>query len=749
MSSALLLCVRFYDGRYHGQPEWPPSPARLFQALVAGAARGKRLDPEDRSAFAWLEQLAAPIIVAPAMRVGRGSTIYVPNNDLDAVGGDPRRVSEIRTAKLVKPRLLDARLPLVYAWTFEHGDLHASRICTIAERLYQLGRGIDMAWAWGEIVDVAKLEARLHEYGGVLHRPSDRGEGRSLACPQDGSLDGLERRFRKSGQRFTRIKTGRKSQELFSQAPKPRFGAVDYNSPPQVFLFELRQTAHQSQFATWPLTSIAKLVETVRNGAATKLEKAYGKSEKEKVLVMPVFGLRRDTTEADKAARIKIVPLPSIGSVHLVPSIRRVLVEVPPNCPLSAEDVAWSFSGLDLNVDYRSGEVLGEDKPVLVSTDDQSMLLHYGADEGHRVWRTVTPAVLPESGARRRIDPRELLQELAGSRNGAATEFKEAKSGRERLIEEDRAVSAVVQALRHAGRSTDVESIRVQREPFEGRGARAEAFAASTRFAKERLWHVEIVFAEPERGALMIGDGRYLGFGLMQPVRDAWRDVLIFRISPQAAVAVADGSAFLHAVRRALMALARDGRGHVPRLFSGHEDDGERAASGRHEHVFLAVDDSDGDGRIDRLIIAAPWACDHAVQADWLARKTFDDVVSRLASVRAGRLGVIFLGRPLPFDNRDPLVGPARVWESRTAYHATRHAGRRKDPSAAIVRDVMAECARRRLPNPEVDILHFSAVPNGGGLSARARLRFATAVRGPLLLGRNSHKGGGVFAAEQ
>ena len=459
MSRALLLSVRLYDGRYHGQPEWPPSPARLFQALIAGAARGKRLDPEDRSAFAWLEQLAAPTIVAPAMRVGRSSTIYVPNNDLDAVGGDPRRVSEIRTAKLVKPRLLDARIPLVYAWTFEHGAQHATRICAIAEKLYQLGRGIDMAWAWGEIIDVAKLEARLHEYRGVLHRPGDRGEGRSLTCPKDGSLDSLERRFTKSGQRFTIIKTGRKSQELFSQAPKPRFAAVDYNSPPQRFLFELRQMADQSQLATWPFTSIARLVETVRNGAATKLEKAYEKSEKVKLLVMPVFGLRRDATEADKAARIKIAPLPSIGSVHVVPSIRRVLVEVPPNCPLSAEDVAWSFSGLDLNLDYRTGEVLGEDKPILVSTDDQSMLLHYGADEDHRVWRTVTPAVLPESGARRRIDPRRLQQELTESRSGAVTEFKEAKSGRERLIEEDRAVSSVVQALRHAGRSADLELI--------------------------------------------------------------------------------------------------------------------------------------------------------------------------------------------------------------------------------------------------------------------------------------------------
>jgi CRISPR-associated protein Csb2 len=119
MSRALLLFVRSHDGRYHGRPEWPPSPARLFQALVAGAAKGNELDKEDRDALGWLEQLVPPIIVAPTVRAGNGFRNYVPNNDLDAVGGDPRRVSEIRAPKFIKPLLFDARMPLLYAWQFD------------------------------------------------------------------------------------------------------------------------------------------------------------------------------------------------------------------------------------------------------------------------------------------------------------------------------------------------------------------------------------------------------------------------------------------------------------------------------------------------------------------------------------------------------------------------------------------------------------------------------------------------------
>ena len=48
---------------------------------------------------------------------------------------------------------------------------------------------------------------------------------------------------------------------------------------------------------------------------------------------------------------------------------------------------------------------------------DVGMLRHYGIDSGndeskaHRVWRTVTPAVLPQRAARRRIDPGKLRDE--------------------------------------------------------------------------------------------------------------------------------------------------------------------------------------------------------------------------------------------------------------------------------------------------------------------------------------------------
>src|SRR5690554_5346460 len=97
----LLVTVRFHDNRYHGSGDWPPSPARLFQALVVSAAGGEKLSSQALEALYWLEGLEAPIIAAPSSYAGQSFRNFVPNNDLDAVGGDPARVSEIRTAKLI------------------------------------------------------------------------------------------------------------------------------------------------------------------------------------------------------------------------------------------------------------------------------------------------------------------------------------------------------------------------------------------------------------------------------------------------------------------------------------------------------------------------------------------------------------------------------------------------------------------------------------------------------------------------
>jgi CRISPR-associated protein Csb2 len=726
MTQGLLLTVRFHEGRYHGTPDWPPAPARLFQALVAGAARGRRIGPEDQAALLWLEQLAPPVIASPTARTGQGYNTFVPNNDLDAVGGDPRRISEIRVGKTVRPHLFDEGASLLYAWHFEpvsEAAGQAERICAVANRLYQLGRGVDMAWALGELLDDAELAERLARHGGLVHRPGRSREGTQLACPGPGSLASLDTRFGAGLRRFETQKRGRVMQIRFSQPPKPRFTMVGYDSPPSRFLFDLRAAGGSGTdawaFAPWPLRNVCPLVITARDRAEQRLRGGFPDDAPmiERVLV------GRDAAKADKASRVRIMPIPSIGHAHADRAIRRVLVEVPSQCPLRADDIRWAFSGLSLDPE---GKAAGSGA-VLVPNREQSMLEHYGlgdgSDDGFRLWRSVTPVALPTSRTSGRIPASQ------------------------RIDDQQRAAFEVAQALRHAEVTAPVKTVRVQREPFDARGERVERFDVPDRFLNPGLRHVEIGFAEPVRGPLVIGNGRYLGLGLMAPVRDGRRDTFVFSLRQDPALSVPDAPAFLRAVRRAVMSLASDERGNIPPLFSGHEPDGRAARSGRHYHVFYAADDMDGDGKIDRLIVAAPWQGDRSVFARRGERAQFDHVLSQLREVRAGPLGLFRLGDADGLEAPDPLVGPARAWVTATPYKPTRRWRPGRDPAAFVIADVAAECERRGFPKPQVTLPKPLPFVLGADFATNMRLDFSSAVQGPLMLGRDSHFGGGLFKA--
>jgi CRISPR-associated protein Csb2 len=735
----LLISVRFHDGRYHGRPEWPPSPARLFQALLAGAAQGETLAAEDQRAFEWLESLEAPAIAAPLMQAGQSLRNYVPNNDLDAVSGDPARISKIRAPKFIRPILFDTDTPLLYAWTFGHGpeaQAWAHRLCAVTGRLYQFGRGVDMAWARGEVLDDSQLEARFAAHLGVGHRPGGGAGGTVLAVPLKGSLASLIERHKKMRARFQSLYESKPTKkesvgkvsigQIFVQPPKPRFQQVAYASPPTRLLFDL-----VGEITPWPLGRVVDLTERVRDAVTQKLREKLPHEADD--IYNAIVG-RRNAQETDKAARVRITPLPSIGHQHADHAIRRVMVEVPPNCPLRLDDLEWAFSGVEVvnsAIDSETGEV--RDQVLLAPAAETGMLAHYGVEQAgaarQYLWRTVTPAALPLQAARRRVDP--------------ARRRLEAKGGAERAGEESKAIASVAQALRHAGIASRPLAVRVQREPFEANGARAEYFAAGTRFAKERLWHVEVAFAEGVCGPQILGDGRYLGLGLMRPIKAAWRDIVAFSLPPNARIPAADRRNLLRAVRRALMALSRDDKGNVPPLFSGHQSDGAPANSGHHKHVFLAGFDLDRNGDIEQLVVAAPWACDHSTRASVSARTVFNRVVPLLKAVRAGELGVI----PLRISSADErLMGPSQDWISHTDYRPCRHGRHSKDPTASLLRDVTSECERRGLPKPEIELLDLSVGPNEG-LGARLRLRFAVAVSGPILLGRDSHQGGGLFEA--
>ncbi|MCB1743477.1 MAG: type I-U CRISPR-associated protein Cas5/Cas6 [Gammaproteobacteria bacterium] len=731
-TSALLIEVNLLGQRWHGVGDWPPSPFRLFQALVAGAYGGRWVAEDSEAkddAFRWLETLAPPTIAAPPKCELSSVTHFVPNNDLDSVGGDPRRISELRVAKSLGAVWLESNEPILYLWTFEGANVEAERIAALAERLHTLGRGLDPAFARGMTLPASEARTRLLTYTGSVAHPRMRPEGGTVRCPTPGSLASLIRRQRAVTGRFLTERSGRKAVVSFRQPPKPQFRSVAYDRPPACVLYDLKPIDGSRPFRPSALANATRIARAVREVAAHRLS-THRTAETER------FVIGRGAGSADVLRRVRIVPLPTIGHRHADPSIRRVLVQIPPDCPFKVADVDWALSGSEL-FDPETGETWGT---TLVRSGDRRMLRHFGIDEEmrengsqrYRRWQTVTPSVLPNTR----------------QRDGA--------SGDMRRSSEERAAGAVVQALRHAGVSAQASNVRLQREPFHTKGLRADAFDAG-RFPVSRLHHLEVRFSEPVSGPLVIGDGRWLGLGLMRPVREAPPPLHVFVAKSPTTLDEGRARDLATALRRAVMARAEavagarlQTRERLPTYFTGHTPDGGPARSGQHEHLFFLAADTDLDGHVDRLIVVAPELADRSLRGMRAQRDPYrvwlDDACAELRVLRSNALGVIKLARIEP-DQNDPILGRSRTWISSRPYRPTQHPKRSAETSAAIEADVALECRRRKLPEPNIHVLDLARGPRNG-LRARVRLRFPLAVEGPIVLGAGSHLGDGLFIHE-
>src|SRR5208282_592119 len=134
MASNLCLSVRFLAPVFHGrrdggEPEWPPSPMRLFQSLVNAASarwRDASLAPHARVSLEWLEKQTSPLVIAPKAMTTSGYRLSVPNNSMDIVArawsrgnysnlGDANPAKH-RTMKPVRPVMLRDSDAVNYVW---------------------------------------------------------------------------------------------------------------------------------------------------------------------------------------------------------------------------------------------------------------------------------------------------------------------------------------------------------------------------------------------------------------------------------------------------------------------------------------------------------------------------------------------------------------------------------------------------------------------------------------------------------
>ena len=218
-------------------------------------------------------------------------------------------------------------------------------------------------------------------------------------------------------------------------------------------------------------------------------------------------------------------------------------------------------------------------------------------------------------------------------------------------------------------------------------------------------------------------------------------------------------------LHRALVGkIAKAGAGPCPVLI-GKDEDG-RPLQG-HQHVHILPLCRDGSDAIDHLLLYAPMGFDaNAQRAIADVRRTWTKKGADHISLAIEGAGELESLRSLVGDD---VLGPSRVWVSRTPFVAPRHF---KAHRHSLVDQVRAELASRRSRFPidpdAVKIermdseeyvrrgLHrFVRVRREPGRAPPAdaafglRLVFPVEVCGPIALGYASHFGLGLFVAER
>ncbi len=175
----LAIQVEFLRGMFEAGgssddeiPSWPPSPARLFNALVASADHD---DPSEMDALAWLESLPSPRILASADVVRSGGRVaYVPTNQLETKLSS---YSSFVARKGLGPRVWRSVSPqdprVTYEWHDAQPGERASAIASVLQRLGYLGRSTSAVSASVIVsqVDSADIGGRAIWQPGPLDGP--------------------------------------------------------------------------------------------------------------------------------------------------------------------------------------------------------------------------------------------------------------------------------------------------------------------------------------------------------------------------------------------------------------------------------------------------------------------------------------------------------------------------------------------------------------------------------------------------
>lgn len=503
--------------------EWPPHPARVYMALAAAHFETDASHEEkraEREALEWLATLSAPDLVVPSHCVRDVLAVYVPVNDQSGGEALAKRSRQPRTF----PRVHVGNEPVRFIWRVDPDSFpqHIRSLEAVCRHVTRIGHSSSLVWArierngshepthepdqsglgmryrtpfqsmlttledlYGERprAEHAILAARIDEIERDLK--SIKGKGaKQLKEPLQAELKDLQTRVGAEPRMPIRpsISHATSYRPVVSPSADPQPSAFDPN------FIVLRATDESTQ--TFGLESTARLTEALRGAILA----TFGTNP----IPAWVSGHEPNGEKLQRGSHLAIAPLPFVGSEYADGHLLGMAIMIPRNVPLAERGLAFSSLLFDSST--------GDPKPITLTLGNMgtwNLVRDSSVSGKHNLqtrtyttpstsWASVTPIVLDRMPKSDRVkEPLDWREEVAGIISGSCT---------------------------NVGLPEPI-AVRVEKTPFFRGSLRAmPGQGGFSQLRKDKFQvHAIVDFDRKIVGPVLLGAGRFRGYGLMRP----------------------------------------------------------------------------------------------------------------------------------------------------------------------------------------------------------------------------------------
>ncbi len=505
------------------KPEWPPHPARVFMALAAAhfECADETVDVSaERAMLDWLSTLAPPAMSVPWATTRDVLTVYVPVND--------QKTEEALVKRSRQPRFFprvhvgDQTLRLIYESDDDELTVNADLLGELCKRVTRIGHSSSFVW----------MRLELDEDAVATHVPDEYAIAAPARIVTAGAVDRLESAYNLNAvesyaamqTEISSVKGAAKkklSDDLKLEFPlgepasqRPSFSLsrpyrqvhadpenLSQPSPFDPNFIVLRTDDASTQI--YGIESIGAFAKAVNGLLLSKIES----------LKMPIpawiSGHESNGEPLRSSSHLAVVPLAFVGRhwIDVEHNARGMLMGlgllIPREISLRERsrylsEIFFDEQSQPKPLELRLGRA-GVWSVIRDTSIDPKLTLRTSTyTDPSRSWASVTPVVLD------RMPKTERVKDPIGWREEVAT--------------------IITSSCTNVGMPEPI-AVRVEKAPFFIGSQRAMPGQSGFPLLRQGRFqvHIQMDFAEPISGPVLIGAGRFRGYGIFRPWKEARR----------------------------------------------------------------------------------------------------------------------------------------------------------------------------------------------------------------------------------